>query len=78
MGRWQMCSRCGVKLIQSVFEEDVEILACPICKRGTLTVSGELLKEVRAMAKERGQTVKEVLEGMVKRLEKITIDIKKE
>lgn len=80
MGRWQMCSRCGVKLIQDVHtlevvNDEAEIRSCPICKRSTLTIRGKLLKEVEEVAEKREMTTEEVLQEAIKRLELVIPDV---
>lgn len=78
--RWQMCSRCGVKLIQDistldVVNEEAEIRKCPICKRSTLTIRGKLLKEVEEVAEKREMTTEEVLQDAIKKLELVVLDM---
>jgi len=75
--RWQMCSRCGVKLIQETFtrDDDAVMRRCPICKKSVLTVKGELLKEMEEVAKKRKMTTGEVLEEAIKKLEILVLDM---
>lgn len=80
MGRWQMCSRCGVKLIQDVHtlevvNDEADIRRCPICRRGTLTIRGKLLKEIEEIAEKRKMTTKEILNEAIKELELVILDM---
>ena len=78
--RWQMCSRCGVKLIHDVHtleavNNEADIRRCPICKRSTLTIKGKLLEEVEEVAKKRKMTTEEVLQDAIKKLELVVLDM---
>lgn len=78
--RWQMCSRCGVKLIQDVYilevvNNEADIRRCPICKRSTLTIRGNLRKEIEEIAEKQKMTTKEILDEAIKRLELVILDM---
>ena len=68
MTRWRMCSRCGVKMQHTHDEEEVDIFKCPICKSGELTISGELLKKVEAIAEIKKESVNDVLLNALQRI----------
>ena len=52
-----MCPKCGVKMSHVADEDEVDILLCPICKDGYMTISGELLKEISRISKVRGEDI---------------------
>jgi len=59
--RWEMCPRCGVKMLLDVDEDEVEIYVCPCCKDGYMTLSGGLLEEVKKLSETQNKSIEELI-----------------
>jgi Zn-finger nucleic acid-binding protein len=63
-----MCPKCGVKMTEEEYGENVELYICPVCKNGLMTVKGELYKHLEKDAKIMNISVEEFLENSLKEL----------